>query len=122
MFMREKTRELDDLITRSEKEQRKLVQFVLRDDASDLNMDTIRGVDVAYRKNIAFACAIEMKLPSLNVERKRTLKRNCEFPYIPGHFYLREAPIVLELLKMFEPTGTVLIDGNGILHPRRMGC
>lgn len=42
-----------------------------------------------------------------------------KFPYIPGYLFYREFPFVKYLFKSF--TGTILMDGNGLLHPRKAG-
>ena len=61
-----------------------------------------------------------MDISTQSILQKEKLTAECEYPYIPGHFHLREAPVIIELLARFEKC-LVLIDGNGILHPRRMG-
>jgi deoxyribonuclease V len=45
-----------------------------------------------------------------------------DFPYVPGLFAYREAPAVLAMLEQldFEPD-LVLLDTQGIAHPRRLG-
>ena len=49
--------------------------------------------------------------------------RNCilpvRFPYIPGYLAFREYRFIEELCRGFR--GTMLVDGNGYLHPRRVG-
>ena len=45
-----------------------------------------------------------------------------KYPYIPGLLMLREAEPILYALKMLKNTyDLLLIDGHGVLHPRRCG-
>jgi deoxyribonuclease V len=100
--------------------QLKMSRFVGRTDSFEWDGQKVIGVDVSYDNDIAFGCAIELDIVNRSVTKRETHRSKCEFPYIPGHFYLREGPIVKELLRKFEKN-IVLIDGNGILHPRRFG-
>src|SRR5690606_10100273 len=47
------------------------------------------------------------------------------FPYIPGYLSYRELPVHADLLRKVIEAGQIapllLVDGNGILHPRRTG-
>jgi deoxyribonuclease V len=45
-----------------------------------------------------------------------------KFPYVPGLLSFREAPACLEAMrKLRMPPDAVLVDGQGIAHPRRLG-
>lgn len=45
-----------------------------------------------------------------------------QFPYVPGLLAVREAPLLLEVLRRFErQPDCLLVDGHGYAHPRRMG-
>ena len=79
------------------------------------------GIDVGYSDSIACGCASVMDFQSKEIVHSESLISTCEIPYIPGFFFLREGPIVIELLKRIKHAGPLLIDGNGILHPRRCG-
>lgn len=44
------------------------------------------------------------------------------FPYIPGYLSFREAPLYLAALaRLSRPPEVLLVDGQGIAHPRRLG-
>jgi len=46
----------------------------------------------------------------------------CPFPYIPGLLSFREAPIILEIWeKLTRRPEVLLVDGQGIAHPRGLG-
>ena len=79
------------------------------------------GIDVSYSDDTACGCASVMSFQSREIVHSEALVIPCEIPYIPGFFFLREGPIIIKLLRRLEYTGPVLIDGNGMLHPRRCG-
>ncbi len=80
------------------------------------------GVDVSYRAGVAHCSAVVMNVADLNtiVEQVNT-KSEIKHPYIPGLFMLREAGPVLRTLKRVKRYDLVLVDGHGLLHPRRCG-
>ena len=100
--------------------QLKMSRFVRRTDSFEWDGQTVIGVDVSYDNDTAFGCAIELDIINRSVIKRETHCSKCEFPYVPGHFYLREGPIIRELLRRFGKA-VVMIDGNGILHPRKFG-
>lgn len=84
----------------------------------------IAGADIAFDKvsNKAFAGIVILQYPSLEVVKEYTLEDEVLFPYIPGLLSFREAPILLRLFKKVTPApDLLLIDGQGIAHPRRLG-
>jgi deoxyinosine 3'endonuclease (endonuclease V) len=79
------------------------------------------GIDVSYSDSIACGCGSVMDFQSKEIVHLESLISTCKISYIPGFFFLREGPIIIELLKRIKHAGPLLIDGNGILHPRRCG-
>ncbi|MHA1770842.1 MAG: endonuclease V [Candidatus Thorarchaeota archaeon] len=94
---------------------------VINTDMPEFTGDIVTGIDVAYSENCASACAVTYDLSSSKIISVRTGEYVVETPYIPGLFQLREGPILVDMLKNMEGTGPVLIDANGILHPRWFG-
>ncbi|UCE10338.1 MAG: endonuclease V [Candidatus Thorarchaeota archaeon] len=113
-------RNLNDVLAESETTQTELASQVSKSDQHEFEGLSLGGVDVAYCNEMAHACAVIFDIPTQSIVRREKVIVDCEFPYVPGHFYLREAPVILRLLDRFEKT-MFLIDGNGVLHPRRMG-
>jgi len=76
---------------------------------------------VAYTKDIAAGCAVVCNSLTKEIIDSSVIFRDIEADYIPGFFQLREGPIIIELVQSLEIHGPILVDGNGILHPRRFG-
>lgn len=112
---------LKEHLRKAADEQTNLATRVVTEDIPPFDSSIVTGVDVHYRDSTAYGCATVIELESLEPVQTATLKKKVDFDYIPGYLYLREGPIILDLLKLLEETGPVLIDGNGILHPRRLG-
>ena len=102
-------------------EQTKLAASVVAEDLPPFDRSMVTGVDVHYRGSLAFGCATVIDVETMRPIQSVTLERDVQFDYIPGYLYLREGPIILDLLRLLDATGPVLIDGNGVLHPRRLG-
>ncbi len=82
----------------------------------------ICGVDVSYRGNEAFSCAVVIERKSLDLVDSACNESTVENPYIPGLFFLREAKPVLSVLKKLgHAYDLLMVDGHGLLHPRRFG-
>ncbi|RDE14744.1 MAG: hypothetical protein C4K49_07265 [Candidatus Thorarchaeota archaeon] len=113
--------ELIQAIAQAETQQMELAKRVIARDEPPFNGLLVTGIDVAYTDTEALGCAVVMNLHNQAVVQ--IVKRTCECrtPYLPGFLQLREGPIVASILGELEPTGPVLINGNGVLHPRRLG-
>ncbi|KQM11802.1 hypothetical protein AOA80_06215 [Methanomassiliicoccales archaeon RumEn M1] len=82
--------------------------------------DRIAGLDVSYQGDDAFAALCIMDRRSGRFVEERTSRCEARFPYIPTYLTYRELPALAPLVK--DVPGTVyLMDGHGILHPRRAG-
>jgi deoxyribonuclease V len=94
----------------------------LKDEVTLQNIKTIAGADVSYTAKDAYGAIVLMDINSLEVLETKTMQKDIRFPYIPTFLSYLELPIILELLNLLSEQPDVLIlDGNGVLHPRSMG-
>jgi deoxyribonuclease V len=87
----------------------------------------VGGVDLSYvpARNMAVAAFVELDLDSWEVSYEKLACRPVSFPYISSYLAFRELPLLLELMDKVrrdrELPRVVMVDGSGILHPRRAG-
>ena len=87
-------------------------------------LSLIAGADVSYSKEDrrVWGGVVIIDIKEWEVIEERGAYCETAFPYIPGYLSFREMPV---LLKAFEKVQTipdvVLLDGQGIAHPRQMG-
>lgn len=86
------------------------------------------GVDMAgglYGADVR-AAAVALRWPSLERLAVAVVEQPPTFPYVPGLLALREAPAVLAALEQLHQQhhltpDLLMVDGQGIAHPRRCG-
>lgn len=84
----------------------------------------IAGVDISAgsRQAQARGAVVIFNYPELKLVEKVVVEGSLDFPYIPGLLSFREMPLVLEAFKRVRiAPDLVLVDGQGLAHPRRMG-
>ncbi|UCC90429.1 MAG: deoxyribonuclease V [Dehalococcoidia bacterium] len=84
----------------------------------------IAGVDISVDKGqgVATGAVVVLKYPELGVVETKVVNDKLNFPYIPGLLSFREAPLILATCqKLTVAPDLILVDGQGIAHPRRMG-
>lgn len=101
------------------RQQAKLAKKVVAHD-DFVDADLVCGVDVSYRQGVAYCCAVVVDGKFNMVERAST-KSIIKQPYIPGLFVLREAGPALRTIKKLKRYDVLMVDGHGMLHPRRCG-
>ncbi len=103
-----------------QQEMRKKV--ILRDIFQDIR--TIAGIDVGYdvKANMSKCALVVMDAKSLDIKQSVIAIEESPFPYISGLLSFREAPVILKALSVLERQPDLLmIDGQGVAHPRRLG-
>ena len=84
----------------------------------------IAGVDVSIRKSrgMGTAAVVVLEYPELNLVETKIMQGEIDFPYVPGLLSFREAPLILQAFEQLTPTpDLIMVDGQGIAHPRRLG-
>lgn len=95
---------------------------IKRDVVDQEKIKRICGVDVAYRDNKAFSSAVVVRRDTLDVIDSACIMRKVQYPYVPGLLFLRESePILAVLKKLNAGYDALMVDGHGLLHPRRFG-
>lgn len=82
----------------------------------DFDEDIIGAVDVSYDGRDGFG-VIAFREDGEYIIGDTVLP--ADFPYIPGYLFYREYRFIKKLAINFD--GTLLIDGNGLIHPRYFG-
>lgn len=84
----------------------------------------IAGVDVSVNRwaKIGTAAVVVLRYPEMDVVEIKLVTEQVKFPYVPGLLSFREAPLILAAFEKLTITpGLVIVDGQGIAHPRRIG-
>jgi deoxyribonuclease V len=104
--------------------QRELAERVILKDCLPRPVRLAAGVDVSYEKHGEkfFAGVVVLSLPEFEIVEEATACARVTFPYIPGLLSFRELPVVLDAFRSLRTVpDAVLVDGQGIAHPRRLG-
>jgi deoxyribonuclease V len=97
-------------------------KVVIRPLPADLKL--VAGADISFNKfsDIVYAAIVVLRLPDLTVVTTSGVVTKTNFPYVPGLLSFREAPPLLEAWQKLTVLPDVLmLDGQGIAHPRRFG-
>lgn len=94
-----------------------------RDDFGKIS--SICGVDIAYggsNRNTAYCSAVIMARNTQKLIECVDVQTIVKYPYVPGLLMLRESEPIFYTLKSLKNTyDLLLIDGHGLLHPRKCG-
>jgi len=84
----------------------------------------IAGVDISAgnAQGVATGAVVVLQYPELRAVEAKVVSGELNFPYIPGLLSFRETPLILAACQKLTITpDLILVDGQGIAHPRRMG-
>lgn len=82
----------------------------------------IAGVDAAFDDGRIFAAACLYSFPELTLQNECGFVSPIGFPYVPGYLSFREGEAIIRTLRLHKAKpDLILIDGQGIAHPRGLG-
>ena len=82
----------------------------------EIDEDNFSAIDVSYDGRMGYGALISYDRGEYNI---KNIEMEVDFPYIPGYLGYRETPFVEKLAEGIN--GALLIDANGLLHPRKCG-
>lgn len=85
-------------------------------------IERVAGIDISIRNNRAIAAIVVLDFKSFEVIDCALHEDVVPFPYVPGLLSFRECPSILAAAERLRITpDLILVDGQGIAHPRRLG-
>lgn len=113
-----------DLQTLKVEQIEKSNQVIHYDDFEKTTLKFIGGADVGFEENgqVTRAAIVVLKYPELTLIEYQIARVVTQIPYIPGFLSFREIPALLaSWKKLYTVPDLLVVDGQGIAHPRRLG-
>ena len=103
--------------------QGELASRVVVGPALDLDgVQYVAGADVSTQGDRAYATVVVLEFPGLILVEVQGFEAPLRFPYVPGLLSFRELPTVVGALEKVETdVDALILDAQGLAHPRRMG-
>lgn len=108
-------------LSKLKEEQIKLAKKVIIND-SIKSIKTIAGAEQAFFEGKIISAIVVCDYKNFGIIEEKHAAAEAKMPYISGFMFYREGPAVIEAFNKLEQKPDILmINGNGILHPRRIG-
>ena len=108
--------------------QKELAPQVIREgDPGDVRL--VAAADIAFVERtrgwaggVARAAVVLMSYPEMALVEHHVIEAPVSFPYVPGLLSFREIPaLALAFERLSGDPGLLIVDGQGVAHPRRFG-
>jgi deoxyribonuclease V len=89
-----------------------------------INPRLVAGIDISSpnAQGVARGAVVVLRYPEFSIAEIEVAEDEITFPYIPGLLSFRESPLILAACeKLHNTPDLILVDGQGIAHPRRFG-
>ena len=104
------------------KEQLELAKKVTVTDQFKKPINTMAGFDQAFFDDKIVSAAVILDFKNMKIIEKNHAVVKAKMPYVPGFLSYREGPGIIKAYKKLKNKPNILmIDANGILHPKRIG-
>ena len=111
-----------DVTTREAREIQNQLRGYVRKRGKPRRLRLVAGVDISIQAGRAIAAVVLLDYPTLEVVEVSHQQQPVPFPYVPGLLSFRECPSILAAWKQLTRSpDLLLVDGQGIAHPRRFG-
>ena len=82
----------------------------------------IAGVDTSFHGDWGYGTVAVFSYQNLELVEEVVVRGHLIYPYVPGLLSFREGPVLLKALeKVKNEPDILLVDGQGIAHPRGLG-
>jgi len=100
----------------------RLSEKVIQKDCFSEPIQYVGGVDIAYDGKESIGAVAVFEYEQMKLVETATSRQTTTIPYIPTFLSFREIPPTVSAFKKLQRTpDVVLVDGQGIAHPRRLG-
>ncbi len=107
----EEAKKLQEKLSKNVKIERKIKEI-----------EIIGGIDSSYWRDRIKTALVTLSFPELKLLDFSIFEDSVRFPYIPSFLAFRELPSMLGAWKSSKiKPQLILVDGNGIAHPRKLG-
>jgi deoxyribonuclease V len=103
--------------------QRDLAPQVVRE-GDPRNVRRVAGVDISVdrARGLGTGAVVVLSYPELELVEVAVEQAPLTFPYVPGLLSFREVPVLrAAFARIAGPIDLLLVDGQGLAHPRRFG-
>ena len=101
--------------------QKRLAAEVILEGAPQ-DVRVVAGADISVGGGRGRGAVVLLSYPELRPLEQQVVDAELAFPYVPGLLAFREVPVLVEAFRrLSQRPDLLLVDGQGLAHPRRFG-